>query len=70
MRETAQRGLEEPQELQGPLQGPEGHDAALGRLDAGEEGLGSAAWAWGCPGVSTKEGLSLGVARRLLGALL
>lgn len=34
VRQAAQGGLEEPKELQWPLQGPERHDAALGRLDA------------------------------------
>ena len=66
VRQAAQGGLEEPKELQWPLQGPERHDAALGRLDA--EGRGS--WnqwcgACGCPGFSTKESLSLGVAKHI-----
>ena len=34
VRQAAQGGLEEPKELQWPLQGPERHDAALGRLSA------------------------------------
>lgn len=36
--EAAQGGLKEPKELQWPLQSPERHDAALGRLDAGGRG--------------------------------
>ena len=66
VRQAAQGGLEEPKELQWPLQGPERHDAALGRLDA--EGRGC--WhqwrgACGCPGFSTKESLSLGVVKHI-----
>lgn len=34
--EATQGGLKEPEELQWPLQSPERHDAALGRLGAGE----------------------------------
>lgn len=57
VREAAQGGLEEPQELQRPLQSPERHDAALGRLGAGEEVLGSVARGLGLPQVQQEGGL-------------
>lgn len=34
--EATQGGLKEPKELQWPLQSPERHDAALGRVSAGK----------------------------------
>lgn len=62
MGEAAQGRLEEPEELQRPLQGPEGHDAALGRLDAEGEGAGVNGLGPGRPGFGfgAKASLSLG----------